>query len=314
MGDLPRIAVVDLGTNTFNLLIAEKRPSGGFSVLREETKESKLGRKGGLKGCLAEDAIQDALALLKEYDAIAKDFNVNRYFALGTSALRQATNTYQLSELVQLHTDFKLIVVSGTQEASLIHQGIVAAGVLNQKRLILDIGGGSCEFIVAEDEHVFWKKSFEIGMVRASELGLSDSDFQTQSLSKLIDYFLPALQEVEKVVINHCPQDLIGAAGSFDTLSALHAVKHHRLFKKSYQAYEISFPEFQEISAKIMMDSVEKRLLYPHMIPVRAPLLPYALTLIQQVLALFPQECSLICTSYALREGVAKLVFENNWD
>lgn len=313
MDHLPRIAVADLGTNTFNLLIAEKRPEGGFSVLWEETKESRLGRNGGLQGTICDEAMADALALMKKYDALAKQFHSDSQIAIGTSALRQAANSHFFKQSLEQQTNFQLSVIAGEEEAQLIHEGILASGCLTSKRLILDIGGGSCEFIIAELGKVFWKKSFEIGMVRASSLALTDEDFQKDNTQLLRAYFQSALSEVLSAVQTHQPQDLVGAAGSFDTLVALDASLKQLAFNKIYPSYTLSPSSFEQLKNKIIFDSQEERLQYPGIIPVRAPLLPYAMVLIEETLALFPKKAQLICTSYALREGVASLVFENRW-
>ncbi len=313
MDHLPRIAVADLGTNTFNLIIAEKLPQGGFSVLWEETKESRLGRKGGLEGKLSEEALQDALSLMKHYHAAANRFDVSKKIAVGTSALRQASNATIFQQKLESETDFQLSIVSGEEEARLIHQGILASGCLEIRRLVLDIGGGSCEFILAEKEQICWKKSFEIGMVRAANLNLKDADFQSGKTASLKTYFSSALKEVQAAIQEFRPKDLIGAAGSFDTLVALETSLRQQSFNSTYPQFQLNRDCLTQLRNKIILDSPEQRLQYPGIIPVRAPLLPYALTLIEETLAYFPQEAQLICTSYALREGVAKLVFENKW-
>ncbi len=313
MGNLQRIAVADLGTNTFNLIIAEKRPQGGFSVLGKETRESRLGRNNGLNGTISPDALNDAIQLMQVYDVLATQFSVDLRIAIGTSALRQASNATSFKIQLEKETGFKLQVIAGSEEAFLIHQGIVASGCMEIKRLILDIGGGSCEFIIAEKEEVFWKKSFEIGMVRASALALTNEDFQANRTEKLRNYFLPALNEVKEAIEQYRPSDLIGAAGSFDTLAAIHAHQHKIAFNPDYAFTPINQSDLEVISNRIIGDSLEARLKYPEMIAVRASLLPYALYLIKETMLLFPQESMLICTNNALREGVAKLVFENNW-
>lgn len=313
MDYLPRIAVADLGTNTFNLIIAEKRPLGGFSVLWEATRESRLGRNNGLKGQLSQEALSDALALMQYYDSICRKYRVTDQLAIGTSALRQAVNSDNFKQSLEQQTHFKLLIISGEKEAQLIHEGIFASGCLEEKRLILDIGGGSCEFIIAHKQELLWKKSFEIGMVRASHFALTDNDFKSNNTSTLLAYFKPALTEVAQAIDEYQPIDLVGAAGSFDTLVALANTLQNNSFTHNYLSYSMKWEHFFKLRDKIIFDSIEQRLQYPGIIPVRASLLPYALTLIEATWELLPPKASLICTSYALREGVANMVFENRW-
>jgi len=146
-------AIIDLGTNTFNLLVYARRPDGTLHILHAEDRPVFLGKGGIEKGMLLDDAFargMDALAMLK---ATAVQHGATHLRGFGTSALRNARNGTAFTERARVELGVQIEIIPGSEEAALILEGVRQAVVLTAKpTLVMDIGGGSTEFILATDK------------------------------------------------------------------------------------------------------------------------------------------------------------------
>ena len=220
MADLQIInAVIDLGTNTCNLLIAKTCSDGTFRVLHEERIAVKMGRGGIHKELLLPEAIERGLTALSLHKENILKFGATNVRVIGTSAIRGAANKAEFVEMVYKQFGWTLEVIDGNREAEYIFSGTVnSLPPLNEKYLVLDIGGGSNEFILAEGDKIIWKESFNIGIARVLEL-FPMSDPPTQSeIAKVEAWFGENLKTMEEICSIHQPQILVGCSGAFDTL------------------------------------------------------------------------------------------------
>src|SRR5262249_54243822 len=146
-----RVAALDLGTNTFHLLIAEKRT--GVKFLVKKTIVVKLGREGFNDGLISRAAFARGLNVLKIFSGYLKKFKPNRTVALATSALRKCRNGNAFIKKGEKILGNKIEIIAGEKEAELIYIGVRNSFALrNQPSLIMDVGGGSVEFIIATDK------------------------------------------------------------------------------------------------------------------------------------------------------------------
>ncbi|HEY9003548.1 MAG TPA: exopolyphosphatase, partial [Mucilaginibacter sp.] len=161
-----RFAVMDLGTNMFHLLIAE----GDINNFREIVHEDvavKLGEGGINKGMILPAPFERGIATMKQFAKQISDNNTQNIKAIATSALRNASNGKEFIERVKTEAGIDIEIVDGNREASFIYSGVKASGLLSDHNsLIMDIGGGSVEFIIGNQSELTWKQSFEIGAAR----------------------------------------------------------------------------------------------------------------------------------------------------
>jgi exopolyphosphatase/guanosine-5'-triphosphate,3'-diphosphate pyrophosphatase len=163
------IAILDLGTNTFQLLIANIIDNKPVLVF-EESIAVKLGEGGIEKGYISEAAFDRGLSALKQFKKSIDQYQVKLVRAAATSALRSASNGAEFLEKIRSETGIIPEIITGEREAELIYQGVRAAiNMGDEKCLIIDIGGGSVEFIICNQEEVFWKRSYDIGAARLME-------------------------------------------------------------------------------------------------------------------------------------------------
>ena len=167
-----KYAVIDFGTNTFHLLIVEAREDGQFIELHRERIFVKLAEDGIER--IGDKAFVRALQAMQRYREILDDYQVENIKAIGTAALRTALNGQEFIDTVWKNSKIKIHLIDGQEEARLIHLGVnQAVDIGNDTALIMDIGGGSVEFIISDKLGVKWADSFPIGVAVLFKRGLN---------------------------------------------------------------------------------------------------------------------------------------------
>ncbi len=215
-----KIGIIDLGTNTFNLLIAEIDDLGGYQHLYKSKVGVKLGEGSFEKNYITEEAMERAMvALTAQITAIQNQY-CDRILAFATSAVRNATNGKQFIDKVYDQFKIRIRVIDGEEEASMIYRGVQLAEVLTENNaLIMDIGGGSTEFIIANDQEIIWKKSFELGVTRILEKFNPTDPVATTEIQSIENYIKSQISEVFEILKAEKVHSLIGSSGSFETFS-----------------------------------------------------------------------------------------------
>ena len=162
---MTKAAAIDLGTNTFHILIATVK-EGRLQIIRKESEFVLLGQGGISDGKLTQEAMKRAFTTLTRFAHILKEENISagQLRATATSAVRSAANKDAFVQEVARKTGIDIEIIDGDTEAAYIYRGVKQAVKMHdEKALIVDIGGGSVEFIIANDKQMFWRQSFEIG-------------------------------------------------------------------------------------------------------------------------------------------------------
>ena len=146
-----KIGIIDLGTNTFNLLLAEVKEQN-YTIFYKTKIAVKLGEGGITKGFIAQAPYKRGIKALTQYKAKLTEENITEFYAVATSAIRSAENGADFVNEVQDTLGILINVIDGDTEADLIYQGVKQAMNLEDSpKLIIDIGGGSTEFIIANN-------------------------------------------------------------------------------------------------------------------------------------------------------------------
>jgi len=303
MADLQIInAVIDLGTNTCNLLIAESSESGTFRVLHEERIAVKMGRGGIHKEKLLPEAMERGLKALSLHEKSIRKFEASRVRVIGTSAIRGAANRDEFSEMVRQQFGWNLEVIDGNREADYIFRGTVnSLPPLQEKYLVLDIGGGSNEFILAEGEHIIWKKSFNIGIARVLEL-FPMSDPPTLPEIDLVEkWFESHLGILNEICNKHQPRIIVGCSGAFDTLMDILEAKIPDATIRKSSVFPLD--DFHRIHKQLIAVDRETRSLIPGVDKNRVEMIIIATIFINFILGKLEIR-ELIHTHFSLKEGV----------
>ena len=218
---MSRYGILDLGTNTFKLVVFENNETG-FSIIYDKAIPAYLGKGSINKGFIDPSAFDRAVEVLLQHKAQLAALEVDNIRVIGTSAIRMAANKNEFLSFVQQETGFDIEVIDGETEAELTYLGVKLSGLLQtQKELIVDIGGGSVEFIIASNDEVYWKKSLEIGTTRL----LEQFTFSDPPLQQEIETVMLYLESKMSQVFEKCRQmevsGIVGASNVFETLMAI---------------------------------------------------------------------------------------------
>lgn len=302
-----RLALIDLGTNTFHLLIVEL-PAAPGEKPREllRTKAGvRLGEGGISHGEIAPAAYARALHTLAGFKEEIELHQAAQVRATATSAMRVARNGPDLVRDILEQTGIQVEVIGGAREAELIAKGIRRAVVLGATpHLLMDIGGGSVEFIIADADTIFWKQSFEIGAQRLLDQFFPDPSgiMSAQAVQAEQAYLAEVLAPLAAAVAELRPVALVGASGSFDSLGDLQAGRV-RPEAELPPATPLALTSFRRSHVQLLALDHAGRLALPGMFPMRADMLVVASVLLDYVLTL-SGITQLTASAYALKEGL----------
>lgn len=290
-----KIAVIDLGTNTFNLLIATVEPNA-FQTLYHTKIGVALGMGGINEKRIAEEAIDRALEALQLYKAKCDEYEVEEIRAFGTSAIRDAVNGEEFCTLVYRQTGITVTIISGLEEAQLIHQGVKWSYDYAQPAVIMDIGGGSTEFILADNKGIRKAVSLNIGVSRIyQQLQLSDP-INAEDIQTIENW----LEQHSQGKLDDMQCDiLIGSSGTFETL---HEVYFQKKFPDSRACISMTVDELKNVLTHIMQSTLEERKQNQYIIPIRQIMIPIASVKINWVLKKLGVK-QLLISPYSLKEG-----------
>jgi exopolyphosphatase / guanosine-5'-triphosphate,3'-diphosphate pyrophosphatase len=296
------IAILDFGTNTFNLLIA-KRKERSFEIVYTGKQPVKLGRGGIQINRITPDAFERGYVAISNHMETIKKYEVREVRAFATSAIRNASNGQQFVNEVEKRFDFRVRVIPGDREAELIYKGVRQTFPMNNKKvMILDIGGGSNEFIICDEQGISWKHSFELGMARILELFELSDPITHEEIHALDAYFMHDLKPLLDIVKKEKPRTLIGASGSFDTFYAM--IRHRaRVVEDVGYSRQLAMSDFRRIHQNLIRSTHSERMNMPGMEPVRVDMIVPAAIFINLVM----RECHikhLVQSEFALKEGV----------
>lgn len=306
-------AIIDLGTNTFQLLIAEATEGGGFRTLHDESRAAKIGKGGISDGLIAEEAIQRALDVLTHYRTLTDAHGVppEAVRPTATSAVRNARNRDEFVRRVREATGFRVEVIDGDREAGLIHRGVSLGTPLGDGiSLIMDIGGGSVEFILCDRRRIFYKQSFEIGGQRLTDRFVTADPMPPAQMGRLTDFLDEQLLPLTNAVHQYAPTTLIGSAGSFETLYEMHHVRENgQPAPTDWVTGTLPVADFYHFRAEILTRPRAERLQLPGMVELRVDLIVAGVCLIDFVLRRYGIG-SIRVSTYALKEGVLAEMLE----
>jgi exopolyphosphatase/guanosine-5'-triphosphate,3'-diphosphate pyrophosphatase len=305
-----KAAVIDMGTNTFHLLLVELNDHG-FRTLYKEKIPVKLGQGGINQNQIVPDAQKRAFHTLKHFRNLIDGENINQVFAFATSAVRNAENGVEFVARIKEELDIHVNVISGDEEAQLIYEGINLSGSLNGRtNLMMDIGGGSVEFIIGTSQEIFWKRSFEIGGQRLLSAFHYHDPILPEEVARLEAYCLEQLQPLIEAIREYQPTGLVGASGTFDTLTDIYYESMLQCKLTGQHVFELPTVEFERIFKMLITMNREERMKIPGMIPMRVDMIVVASCLIEFILRYVPVE-AIACSFYSLKEGaVSRLLAE----
>jgi Exopolyphosphatase len=215
---IKKLAAIDLGTNSFHLLIVQPEGDGcKFRVLDHVKETIRLGSGSTDMKHLSEKAIARAIEALKRFKQIADSYGA-QVRAIGTSALREALNQNQFITQVRAETGIFVEVISGFEEARLIYLGVLQAlPLFNRQSLLFDIGGGSTEFLIGLRRRVLYGNSLKLGAMRLTQRFFPDGKFKRSAVKECRDYVSGMLSPIVREVRKLGYEIAVGSSGTLLT-------------------------------------------------------------------------------------------------
>jgi len=294
-----KAAIIDLGTNTFHLIIAEINDTS-IDVIYKTNAPVKLGEGRINENIIIQPAFERGLLALEAFAKEIKKHGATVIRATATSAVRSAENGLNFVKAANSYAGISIDVISGDQEAAYIYQGVKASGAITGTSLIMDIGGGSTEFIICNEKQLLWKKSYNIGAAR-----LTQAYFKSDPISPTEQLAVQAhLEEVLTDLITACqshqPENLIGSAGAFETFAGM---LNPALDLKTIKSAAIDLQAYHKLAAKLIYATHAERAVMPNLITLRVDMIVIAALITNYVIANSKIDV-LSLSTYDLKMGV----------
>lgn len=297
-----RVAIIDMGTNTFNLLVVEVDDETHYLTLHNSKCFVKLGEGGIDKKFISPDAWERGLKAIESHMNTISNFNVDKVFAFATSATRDAENGADFVDEILKKYNLKVNVIGGEQEASLIYLGVKQAVDLGDNvNLILDIGGGSNEVILCNANQVFWKHSFNLGVQRLLNHFKPSDPITSEEVDRVEQFLEQELQLLFAAIVKCRPIRLVGSSGSFDTYRSLLAHSGKLPLSKD-KSIEIPLSSYKELHETFLKSTKEERISMPGMELIRVDFIVLASIFTNFIIEKLNIE-SIHQSNYALKEG-----------
>lgn len=297
-----KIAIIDCGTNTFNLLI---RSQAENRTIHNTKIPVRLAEGADDELVISDAAMDRAIDALRSHKQTAIEHGAEALYTVATAAVRTAPNGPALVARAEKELGIKINMISGEVEASLIYEG-VKQGIefKDTPSLIMDIGGGSTEFILLRDKKPVWQASYQLGSSVMLNRFRPADPILPEEVEAIEDYLDEVLLPLKEACGKEFPRILIGSSGSFDTLAQMCADNFRTSrFEEDETSYTFSMHEYMQIASRMLKSTFEERLDTPGMIPMRADMIVMACIEINYIIKRFGirllQQCN-----YALKEGL----------
>lgn len=298
-----RIAAIDLGTNTFHLLIAETKETD-FEILYKTNVPVKLGEGRINEDIIIPAAFDRGIICLRDFKQKISEYHVDSIIATATSAVRSAKNGQEFVSAAKEQADISIKVISGDEEAELIYQGVKLSGAVKERSLIMDIGGGSVEFILCDTETLIWKKSYNIGAARLMQQFFKSDPISDADKNAILFHVQDQLIDLFVICEKYQPEVLIGSAGAFETFAVLVNSKNNAHFDiKTVKSLVFDFEEYIATSIRLINSTHQERAAMPEIIPLRVDLIVIATLITNYVLGRLKIN-KLMLSTYDLKMGI----------
>src|SRR5436305_3535637 len=280
-----RIAAIDIGTNSIHMIVVQVRPDLSFEVIDREKEMVRLGA-GGLDGrALTPEAMHAALQVLSKFRRLAESHKVEEVIAVATSATREAENGGEFLHTVTQQTGIRPRVISGTEEARLIHTAAVyGVSVPGDVAAVIDIGGGSVEVTRGAGPAIESGKSFKLGVIRLTERFIKSDPIEPRDERKLVrsigGEIGTYLDEIAKAGFDR----VIGTSGTILSLGAVASAAEGLGASAPLRNRRISAKQIRRVRKELAVLDIEQRLQVAGLEPRRADLSVAGAVLLDEIL------------------------------
>jgi exopolyphosphatase/guanosine-5'-triphosphate,3'-diphosphate pyrophosphatase len=301
---MAKLAVIDIGTNSIHMVLAELLPDAGYKLLDRFKDLTRLGDGAFAARRLSDDAVARGLSVLKTLVTLARNKGVDRIEAIATSAVREARNGGDFISKVAEQTGLTVRVISGTEEARLIFLGVKHSIALpDTPTLIVDVGGGSVELIVGNRVRLSHAKSLKLGAIRLADRFLTKTPPSVPMLRALETTVTDQLKTAIGTFTAARFDSLVATSGMAGNLADIIHIKRTGRPLPQQNLATVSLKDLRALEAELARSSLKARLAIPGMDPRRVDTLLPAAVVLRCLLELAGLNRMTLCDK-AIREGV----------
>ena len=311
---MKKIAIIDLGTNGFRLYIAEVPSVGNFNIIHRESNDLKIASEGFER--IGDAPFQRGLAAMRQFFKHLEQFNVEKVAAFGTAALRLASNGREFIETVERETGIQIDLISGDREAELIYKGmrlgffeknkpfekmehpLSKTPIFEEKTpvLMVDVGGGSVEFIIGDAEKVHWSRSFNVGVTILKQNFQPNPIIQSIEIQAIEQFLTTTCADLLTAIAHFQPKIPLIACGTLDFLVAIlrgHPNENFELSKAQFDAF------YQQLTFLSETDLSE----VPHIPSSKVEMLAVSFVLMSWIVQILKADV-LIASAFTMKMGI----------
>lgn len=298
----PRIAAIDIGTNSIRCIIAEASKDGKFKILDDEKATVRLGEQLAMTGVISDEASSRAIEAIRRFQKLVTGLNVEAVEAVATSAVRTATNGKELLAMLSEELGHTITVISGDEEAELTAASALSNFDMYGKRYaMIDIGGGSVEIVTAYGNHVEEFYSLELGAVVLTDRFLKNDPIDENELRKLRRHIRESLKRIftgKKVSVD----SMIGSGGTVTALGCM-AMQIRKDNYVSVHGSEVLRAEVVHLLAMLVHRDLKGRRTIPGLNQDRADIIVAGVVVIDELMRFFDANRILV-NERGIREGL----------
>jgi exopolyphosphatase/guanosine-5'-triphosphate,3'-diphosphate pyrophosphatase len=298
-----RLAAIDIGTNSVHMIVVRVRPDLSFEVIDREKEMVRLGA-GGLDGKkLTHEAMSSALQALSKFERLAKSHQVDEILAAATSATREAENGGEFLAAINRTTGIRPRIITGTEEARLIHMAAVYGVDTPKTSVVIDIGGGSVEITRGVGPDVQYARSFKIGVIRLTERYVSTDPLSRRDERKLVKHIGAQADTYLKRVVQAGYDRVIGTSGTILSIGTVATALERGAVPTEIRNLRVPAKSIRRLRKAVTELDLEQRLQLPGLDPRRADLTVAGAVLLDTLLRRLNADEITLC-DLALREGL----------
>ena len=297
-------AIIDIGSNTINLVIGEVH-GDSLTILLEDKIHAKLAKGGINQNQMTPEALERGVNAIASHVAKCANLGItsDQIKAYATATIRSTANGQHFVDLILQKFGVSIEIITGDKEAELIYQGVAHGYPMSYKNvLIQDIGGGSKDLIISKKNGIMWKHSFNLGASRMLDKFQPTEPITNGEIKTIKDFFKAELKLLFEHVKPSEVHGLVGSSGSFDTIRNMILLNRGEINNENQTWMEFNTADLKDLLLKIIPSTRDQRLAMPGMIEMRADYMVIAALFIETVIEELKIKNIYQC-NYALTEG-----------
>ena len=296
-----KIGAIDIGTNSMRLLVAEY--IDGKLYNREKfVNTTRIGQGVDSEGYISEEAIERNIKALKEFSDIANKKGCEYIYCIGTSALRDSKNGNEFIDLAKEETNVDVDIISGEEESNLGFIGVLQGLDDTNNILVLDIGGGSTEFILGDESGIKYAKSENVGALRMTEKFLSTDPICENEFEDMSNFIEETISDTINILKEKNIRQIVGIGGTITSVSAINQ-ELETYFMEKIHGSKVNEKELDNILQNLKKMTLNDKKNIKGLQPKRADIITAGVRILNIIMKKLEKE-NIIVSEYDNLEGL----------